>query len=131
MLFLVLTLFMIFVLLYIEYSSHDCARGKQCSHNIIDNDNVGDSDIDKIVEMVKKNTVYTIWRQSVIVGLISSLLVPYYTHQSLPSFHEWTGILLLVSLSTYLSSSWIWSHFSSPNSKEIIKRLESLSQIVG
>lgn len=125
---LILTIVLVIVLIYSEYVAHDCIPHKVCNHSVpapTDEDSNSEF-IDKVIDMVQNNTDYVLWRQALLVGLISSIPVIYYLRRRLPTYIEWVAVTLLVFLAAYLSSSWIWSHFFNPNANAIEKSLLQL-----
>lgn len=82
--------------------------------------------IDKIQAMVRNNYDFVSWRLALIAGIIAALPIVYYLECRIPTLFEWFIVGMLVFTATYLSNSWIWSHFFYPNGDQIEKSLVRL-----
>ena len=123
-----LILIIIAILLYAEYSAHDCVPGKICTHNSkppTKSDNKVEY-VDKIRKMVRNNYDYISWRQALLVALIVLIPLVYFIYQRLPDLYEFFVITTIVFLGIYFSSIWIWTHFFYPNGLSIEKSLLKL-----
>ena len=125
---LILAIIAILILLASEYVAHDCIPGKNCTHSV-PHPKKGDSIsvyFDKINAMIRNNYEYVKWRQSLLVGLIVTTPIVYFLKGRIPTLSEWIVITLLVTIATYFSFSWLWSHFIYPNSIEVEKKINIL-----
>ena len=125
---MLVTLLLVVILLYSEYVAHDCIPHKVCNHSVPQpaEEDTNSVFIDKTIDMVNNNTDYVVWRRALLAAVIGAVPIVYYILRRLPNLYEWVGVVLLVFLVTYLSSSWIWAHFFSPNADRIEEALLEL-----
>ena len=125
---LVLVIIGIILLLFAEYSAHDCIPGKQCNHRVPEPNQYDNNFqyVDKIQNMVINNYQYVTWRLALLTGLIATIPIIYFLKRRIPTFIEWLIVGGLIFIITYISFSWIWAHFFYPNSKEIGNHLALL-----
>lgn len=125
MLVVILIIILIAILLVAEYKAHDCIPGKVCTHSVPIPEPNDDPimTIDKIRGMVLNNINYVTWRQALLVGLIIPLPIIYYLKGRAPNLQEWIVVGIFVFLGAYLSSSWIYAHFFTPNTQQIERNL--------
>lgn len=120
--------FIVAILIYWEYSEHDCIAQKSCGKSCPEPRSHNDplEYIDKIQGMVKNNYDYVSWRLALLAGIIAALPIVYYLEYRVPTLFEWIVVAMLVFAATYLSNSWIWAHFFHPNGSQIEKSLLEL-----
>lgn len=111
------------VLIYWEYSHN----GKT-TNNLYDEVRKSQKDdplrnIDNIQRAMKSDSEYSSWRLSLVVGILAALPIIYYIEGRIPTLFEWFIVGGLIFISTYLSSSWIWTHLHQPNNTKIEKYL--------
>ena len=131
---LFLSLIIVFILVFFEYIDHDCLNDKKCNYNIsIPNENLSKKEyIKETIEMINKNNNYVVWRQSLIVSLLASLVIILYLEKFnyiSNVFIFWFIILVIIFLFSYLSYNWIWSHFLSPNNEKIVETILKINNI--
>ena len=116
------------LLIYWEYCDHDCLPHKSCNKKSPKPKLCDDplESIDKIRDMVRTNYDYVTWRLSLLAGIIAALPIVYFLEYRVPTIFEWIVVGVLVFAASYLSSSWIWSHFFHPNGTQIEKSLLEL-----
>ena len=115
------------ILIYWEYYENDCLTDKSCYKNIkprLSDDPL--ESIDKIRGMVRNNYDFVSWRLALLAGIIAAFPIVYYLECRSPVLFEWIIVGMLVFTATYLSNSWIWSHFFHPNGIQIEKSLIEL-----
>nr|QBK91413.1 MAG: 3 transmembrane helices protein [Pithovirus LCPAC302] len=129
MLWLILFVGLIVVLLvYWEYSEHDCLPHKSCKNSVPKPRKEDDPlvYIDKIRGMVRNNFDFVSWRLALLAGIIAALPIVYYLECRIPTLFEWIVVGGLIFIAAYLSNSWIWAHFFHPNGAQIEKSLIEL-----
>lgn len=113
------------ILIYWEYRDQNNSDKLNNNNTEITNKNIL-TRIDKIRETVKTNYDYVSWRLSLLTGIIAALAIIYYLEDRIPTLVEWVIIGGLIFITTYLSSSWIWTHFFQPNGYQTEVQLTQL-----
>lgn len=130
--FLILLVLVIVVsLLYLEYADHDCMRGKKCLHKRpdISNDDTREEAVNKVINMVRSNNNFVIWRQALIVAVIIPIPLIYLLYSRFPTLLEWLFVTLIIFMAMYLALSWLWAHYFNPNAQTIEANLEKLLDV--
>lgn len=124
----IVVLLLIVILIFLEYQDHDCLNGKKCWHFIPSAD--GSMSIDQMIatiqEMINSFTWITLWRQALLVALIVCIPVIYFITRQDPTWFQILIVVLLVSIGCFFSQSWIWTHYTLPNSMTILHNLQIL-----
>lgn len=130
MLILFVTIILVTILLYLEYKSQDCIGGKQCTSSVPPpsvTDTINQQ-ISQIILMVRNTTYYVTWRLSLIVALLLAIPIVYLIVERTPTIMEWLVTVIIIFIGVYFSSSWLWTHWISPNAQQIERSLVLLQQ---
>ena len=125
----------IFLLIVLEYLYHDCINGVNSKKgwNRVTPPDENDSilaQLEKIRKMVRHNYNYVIWRQALIVALISGFIAGYCLLQRLPTLFEYLALVFVIFLVCYFVSSWFSTHYLYPNNFQIERSLQILSDSI-
>lgn len=125
----IIILLLIAILLFCEYKNHDCINGKKCSnyHPSLASSASIEQLIESLEQQIRSNCWYTFWRQALLVGLIVCIPVIYFITHQLPTWSQALIVVLIVSVATFFSQSWIFTHFTYPNTQQIEKNLQLLA----
>lgn len=126
----IVIILLIVFLIYLEYQDHDCLNDKKCGHFIPSA--TPDMSISQMIatiqEMINSFTWVTLWRQALLVALIVCIPVIYFITRQDPTWFQILIVVLLVSIGCFFSQSWIWTHYTLPNSMTILNNLQVLEE---
>jgi hypothetical protein len=122
----------IVILIYYEYTEHDCGPKKRCltADIVFSEEDTKEEQIDKLTRLSERNVDYVWWRRSLIVALIVIIPLSYFLNRRLPRIDEALVILLVVFLTTYFANSWFHFHYIQYNGNLTVEKLNQLKTLM-
>lgn len=119
---------LILILIYLEYLNNDCLNGKMCLNYITPA--TSEQSIQEIKNLIHQqfqiDTWMSFWRQALLVALIVCIPLIWFLTQQCPTLCQVLIVVLLVSVTVFFSQSWIFTHFTEPNLRQIEANLQLL-----
>ena len=123
-----IVLVIIIWLIYVEYIQHDCIDGKSCQEQEpLPPEDVDDfAYLDHIQDMYNTTSNASIWRLALIVGLSISFAVAFFLKARWPTLAEYIVVAFFITIATFFSFSWLWTHFYEPNNVRLNACIQEL-----
>lgn len=119
---------LVVIIIIMEYFDNDCLAHKECYHRVQNpnTDNSVDETFNQLRKMLVSNLNIVTWRQSLIAAIAATIFITIFLYSRFPSPWELLFIGFLIFICVYFAFSWMWTHFYSPNTRQIENGLNLL-----